>query len=351
MSDYTYYCSNCLYRVKEEVENYEDEHQKEFHCDQICEEEFDEEKLLGKGWIYDIFDQLEMAEELLFIDEKKLKNAWLSSFSARFQPEEYLYNRSPRIAYILTDNALELILFGRIFLTDLKDKMNNKTIKNVEKNIHKKIEILEKEKIITIYQGDLIKFFHQIRNKLYHKIISDNTIFIKLANTYIVLCRDLLKDIFEIIYPLKYYKGDILNFDQEEIIDYLFRILKKYVVELKNNISKMKEIYDYDQNISKRYENPREFIIRDLNFYYASYDDNRNLLIPNKYDTNKLACLINSKNTLKKRNIDTTDRIQGVIGEILKNLSEIIQINYIFDSSVDSYYYAQELMEDIYYDR
>ncbi|KKL87598.1 hypothetical protein LCGC14_1933140 [marine sediment metagenome] len=44
--------------------------------------------------------------------------------------------------------------------------MNNNTIKNVEKNIHKKIKILEKEKIITSNQGDLIKFFHKIRNKL-----------------------------------------------------------------------------------------------------------------------------------------------------------------------------------------
>ena len=37
MSDYNYYSSNCLYRVKEEVDDNEDEHKKEFHCDQISE--------------------------------------------------------------------------------------------------------------------------------------------------------------------------------------------------------------------------------------------------------------------------------------------------------------------------
>jgi hypothetical protein len=354
MPDYNYYCSNCLYRVKEEVDDYEEEHQREFHCDQICEEEFDEEKLFGKGWIYDIFDQLEMAEELLFIDAKEVKDGWFSTFSARFEPDEYLYGRRPRIAYILIDNALELILFGRIFFSDLKDKidkLDRKTRNKVQTNIHKKIEILENEKIINPNQSDLIKFFHQIRNKFYHNIIFDNVFFIKLANTYIVLCRDLLKDINEIIYPLKNYKGDILKFDEKEIIDYLFLILKNYIDELKYNISKSKEIYDNDQNISNRYKTPRDLIVRDLNFYFAKYDNNGNLIVPNKYDSNELALLINSKNLLKKRDIDTAEKIQGVIGDILKNISEIIQINHILDSWIDSYYYAQEIMEDSYYDR
>ena len=81
MPDYNYYYSNCQYRVKEEVNDYEVEHQKDFHCDQIIEEEFDEKKLFGKGWIYDIFDQLELAEELLFIDKVKVINISLSTLA------------------------------------------------------------------------------------------------------------------------------------------------------------------------------------------------------------------------------------------------------------------------------
>ncbi|KKN32839.1 hypothetical protein LCGC14_0809910 [marine sediment metagenome] len=43
--------------------------------------EFDEKKLFGKGWIYDIFDQLELAEELLFIDKVKVINISLSTLA------------------------------------------------------------------------------------------------------------------------------------------------------------------------------------------------------------------------------------------------------------------------------
>ena len=73
--------------------------------------------------------------------------------------------------------------------------------------------------------------------------------------------------------------------------------------------------------------------------------------VPNKYKMNDIESLIKSKRILKSRDRGTTKKIENILGKIFKNISEIIQLNYIFDSDIDSYYCAKEIIEDLYYDR
>ena len=341
MSNYNYYCGNCLYRLGED--DLED-HEEKFHCKGELLEEFDDFKLYGKYWIYDIFDQLEVAEDLLYFDVSKTKENLF--FSDRIDLENYLYGRRPRIAYILIDNAVELLLYGKIFLSKLKDTLDKKEIKKVKNYMDEKIRILTDKGIITEDEGNHIKFFHTVRNKLYHNIIPDRAIFIKLANTYIVFCRNLLKTIYDVIYPIIYYKANVFIFEDKEIIDTLLTVLKKSLPDLKKNIISMKEIYDSYEFVSKRYRNEKMYLLDTLNGYYGFKDENGKYLIPTKYETNTIASLLNSFIQIKKKKLDTAQQIRNVIGEIFKYISEISQINYILDSSIEMHYYQVELFEE-----
>ncbi len=344
MPDYNYYCGNCLYRLGEDDS---EDHEEKFHCKGELLEEFDDFKLYAKYWIYDVFDQLEMAEDLLYIDENKIKKNLF--FSARIDLENYLYGRRPRIAYILVDNAVELLLYGKIFLSDLKNTIDKKEKKKVNNYIDEKIKILTDKGIITENQGNFIKFFHILRNKLYHNIIPDNAIFIKLANTYLVFCRDLLKTIYDIIYPIIYYKDNVLIFEDKEIIDTLLKVLKKSLSDLKWNIISMKEIYDSYEFVSKRYKDEKMYLLDTLNGYYGSKDEKGRYLRSNKYEAKTITPLLNSFIRLKNRKLDTAQKIRNTIGDIFKNVSEISQINYILDSSIEMHYYQVELINE--YDR
>ena len=202
MSDYNYYCGNCLYRLSEDDE---EDHKERFHCEDEDFQEFDDSKIIGKEWIFDIFDQLELAEELLYIDKKKLIEGTVF-LSAQVELNSHLYGRRPRIAYILIDNAVELLLYGKIFLTSLIDSLSKIDINNANRFIEKKLEILVNKSFLSSTDKNMVMFFHIIRNKLYHNIIPDGAIFVKIANSYLVFCRDLLLKLYDIVYPIIYYK-------------------------------------------------------------------------------------------------------------------------------------------------
>lgn len=340
MPDYNYYCGNCLYRLGEDDE---EDHEAKFHCKEESMEEFDDFKIYGKEWIYDIFDQLEIAEELLYIDKSNVKKGLF--FSAQINLDAHLYGRRPRIAFILIDNAVELLLYGRIFLTDLVDSLDRKTIRRAKNFLGEKLNILTNQSIISQDNKNMVEFFHSIRNKLYHNIVHDGPLFIKLANTYLILCRDLLKKIYDVVYPIIYYK-ESFEFKETEIANILLRVLKKHLHDLKWNIRSMKEIYDIYKYINKRYENEIKYILESINSYFGFIDSSGKFTFPIKYDRNSISEILNSYIKLRKRRIDTSDKVKNLIGEIFKLITEISQINYILNSDMEMFYFQLELLED-----
>lgn len=340
MSDYNYYCANCLYRLGEDDD---EDHEEKFHCEGESLEEFDDFKIQGREWIFDIFDQLEMAENLLYFDEDKNRNQ--TFFSAKINLDGYLYGRRPRIAYILIDNAVELLLYGKIFLTNLVDSLNNSEIKKAKKYLHEKLKILINRSIISQDDKNMIEFFHIIRNKLYHNIIPDGALFIKLANTHLVFCRDLLLKIYKVVYPILYYK-ETFDFDENEIINVLLEVLNKNISDFNWNIKSMKEIYDLYSYVRKRYKDDKEHLLDSINSYFGSINSSGKFAIPNKYDMNSISDLLNSHNQLSTRIIDSPGKVKEVISEIFKNISVISQINYLLNSDMEMFYFQLELLDD-----
>lgn len=341
MSNYNYYCGNCLYRFGEDDE---EDHKEKFHCDDENFQEFDDFKIIGKEWIFDIFDQLEMAEELLYVDKKKLIEGNVF-FSAQVDLNSHLYGRRPRIAYILIDNAVELLLYGKIFLTNLIDSLSSTDISSAKYFIEKKLEILVNHSFLSLTDKNMVEFFHIIRNKLYHNIIPDRAIFVKMANSYLVFCRDLLLKLYDIVYPIIYYK-ETFKFEETELVSVLLKVLKKLLKDFKWNIRSMKEIYDIYINVKKRYLNEFEYILDSINPHFGSVDSSGKFTFPQKYDRNILSKILNSYIKFKKRSIDTSDKVKNILGEIFKILSEVYQINNYLNSSMEMFYFQLELFED-----
>lgn len=341
MPDYNYYCGSCLYRFGEDDE---EDHKEKFHCNDEDFQEFDDFKLVGKEWIFDIFDQLEFAEELLYIDKQNIIEGRVF-LTAQVDVNLHLYGRRPRIAYILIDNAVELLLYGKIFLTNLIDSLSSSDINNAKRYIGKKLEILVNESMLSPADKNMVEFFHIIRNKLYHNVIPDGAIFVKLANSYLVFCRDLLLKLYDIVYPIIYYK-ETFEFKETEIVSVLLKVLKKTLKDFKWNIRSMKEIYDIYINVKKRYKDEFEYILDSINLHFGSVDSSGKFIIPQKYDRNLLSTILNSYIKFKKRRIDTSDKVKNIIGEIFKILSEVYQINNYLNSSMEMFYFQLELFED-----
>lgn len=351
MSDY-HYCSECKYRVLED--DNDESHKNKFGCDNLIETEIDYHRFESEYWLREILELLDVAEDLISIDSEESKPEVYNPFGMNYSSEDFLFERKPRIAYILIDNAIEKILFSKIYMTNLVDKLDKITFKKAKDSFPIKLNLIMSEKLISKDDKNLLLVYHQIRNKLYHNLIPEDILFLKLANTYLVFSRDILIKLFDIIYPLKSKKENLLKFNESEIIDLFLDILEKNLNELKKNLREEEDtIFPYIQGIrNKIYTDFQEYImnlikdiiiIRENPSFNPVFDEISSSISPNY---SMIKDLLESVNIVKKMSEQNIDRIREKIAEIIKRIVRIFDINQILYFDISGFYEYMEMEED-----
>ena len=357
-----YYCSNCLFRISDEEyddNDYDDEkHREKFGCQNFDLVEIEENQIQDKYWIWGILEQLNEAEQFLIGGSTPKNNEveYIGAFGLRY---EIIYQRQTRIAYILIDNAIELILYSKIFLTPIKDKLKKTYLEKLKNSYHEKINFFLSENLVSENEKNMLIVYHQIRNKLYHTFIPQHNLFLKLSNTYLVFCRDFLLKIFNIVYPLIEKKTNILKFEESEVVNLLLEILIQQIDQLKKKLRKEKrEIFQYRKNVLKKtlFCNFKDYIEFTLKLSYFSrgkenhiktFAEMYNKTVPIEMSYKNLKDLKYSGLILANLPENTIEKIQNKITQIIRQIAKINDINEILDNDTRLFYDYIELQEDI----
>jgi len=332
MNEFFHYCVNCLYRVMEDDYNDKKLHQQKYGCNNL-ESKTQYHKIEKDFWLQGILEQLDEAENLLIIRSKEDRNLTIDDYDPNLEDKYLLIDAHPRIGYILIDNAMELILYSIIFFTSLKEEIEASNSYKIERFHDKKLNFLFSKDLISEKERNLLIIFHEIRNKLYHFFIPEKFLFLKLANTYLLFCRDLLLKLFNLVYPVKNKKVNTLNFEETDLYALLIDILENEVETLKANlVVQERSVYSSKKdNFAKKFKDFNDYII--------------NLL--SDLDSDEFNELLNAETKLRKefenQNIEPKIKIES----LFKTMVKIGEINQILYDDIREYFAYLDYLANI----
>ena len=322
MNEYYHYCQTCLYRISEEDFNNKEVHAKKFGCNDLkIKLQYNDFK--NDFWIQGIFEQLDEAENYLILHSKEEKNLTIDDYDPNLEDKYLLVDRHPRIAFILIDNVTELILYSKIFFSSLTDNIEQSNYTKIERYYNEKVKFIFSKNLISEKEKDLLITFHEIRNKLYHIFIPEKFLFLRLANTYLLFCRDIFLKLFQIVYPIKYKKINKLDFEENAIFEFLLILLEDELETLKANLAvQERDIYSSKKdNIAKNFKDFKEYLLNLISFEINEFDD-------------LLKCYSKLKEESENKNV----KIKVKIENLFKRLVEIVEINQILHYDITEYY-------------